>query len=93
VNNYPTSKFFLFLLIGYFGVLLIGFIFYKIDLIMSLRSEKNRTMFEIFKQEAEFVTMRSDTHTKKFIKWRGKIYQSGSLKSVFSSVKNEIKPK
>ena len=57
------------------------------------RSEKNRTMFEIFKQEAEFVTMRSDTHTKKFIKWRGKIYQSGSLKSVFSSVKNEIKPK
>ena len=90
IDKYPTSDFFLFISIGYFGCLLIGLIIHKIDTIMSTRSGKNKALFEIFKTEATLVTMKSGSSTKKFVKWRGKTFTSGSLKAVFSSVKNEI---
>ena len=51
-------------------------------------SLKYKRLYELFKQDAEIVILKSNLSTKKFIKFRGKTYQSASMKEVFDKVKH-----
>lgn len=55
------------------------------------RSYRNDKLFELFKQEAKVITLKSKSGAKKdIIRWRGTTYQTGSLSEVFDIVKNNI---
>jgi len=56
---------------------------------MGSRSAKYEALYKQFKKEAVFVTMKGTTAKKKCIKWRGKIFLTGSMVQVFNKIKNE----
>lgn len=56
---------------------------------MGNTSGKNKSLYKQFKEEAIFVTMKSTTAKKRCIKWRGKIFLTGSMIQVFNKIKNE----
>lgn len=56
-------------------------------------SINTKLLYQKFKEEAKVITLKSENSSKKVVKWRGKIFNTGSLSSVFDAVKGQIKPK
>lgn len=54
-------------------------------------SVSRQKLYDKFKSEAKFITMKSATSSKKAIKWRGKILMTGSMRNAFEEVKNTLR--
>jgi hypothetical protein len=57
---------------------------------MGSKSMRDQMMFQKFKEEAQIVKLKSSSSVKRAVKWRGKLFMTGSLVQVFKTVKNEI---
>ena len=57
---------------------------------MGSRSAKDEALYKQFRREASFVTMKGSTEKKRCIKWRGKIFVTGSMVQVFNKVEEQI---
>lgn len=56
-------------------------------------SINTKLLYQKFKEEAKVITLKSTISSKKVVRWRGKIFNTGSLSSVFDTVKSQIKLK
>jgi len=60
---------------------------------MAVFSRKDQQLFDEFKKEAKIVELKSSASntTKKVVKWRGRIFNNSSFRSVFEIIKTELK--
>jgi hypothetical protein len=56
-------------------------------------SINTKLLYQKFKEEAKVITLKSTNSSKKLVRWRGKIFNTKSLSSVFDIVKSQIKLK
>ncbi len=57
---------------------------------MGSRNVRDEALYKKFREEAKFVLMKGQTENKRCIKWRGKIFLTGSMVQVFNKIKKEL---
>lgn len=57
---------------------------------MANRNAKDEALYKQFRKEACFIIMKGSTEKKRCIKWRGKIFVTGSMVQVFYKIKEQI---
>jgi hypothetical protein len=55
------------------------------------RSLKDKKLYDIFREQAQLVTFKSETKYRRVVRWNSRVFNTGSFKNVFEIVKNEIK--